>query len=89
MTGCTPDTSLPITEHMNSSAGVQKDCQAHYSAANEGWKCNFAQHTASFNKAPLFARQSTYDSWQSSNVLDSSVCPATNCQSPHSVTSSV
>jgi hypothetical protein len=60
-------------EHMNSSAGVQKECQAHYGALGEGWRCNFAQYTASFNKAPLFARQSTYDSWQSGNVLHSSV----------------
>jgi hypothetical protein len=58
---------------MNSSAGVQKECQAHYGALGEGWRCNFAQYTASFNKAPLFARQSTYDSWQSGNVLHSSV----------------
>ena len=65
-------------EHMNSSAGVQKDCQAHYAAAGEGWRCNFAQYTASFNKAQLFARQSTYDSWQTDNVLDSTDAAAIN-----------
>lgn len=73
---------------MNSSAGVQQECQVshnHACAAHEintklhgttvgwqashtktgdAWKCNFAQHTSFFNDAPLFARQSTYDSWQ-------------------------
>jgi hypothetical protein len=51
-------------EQMNSSAGVQQECQAAHSKMGDAWKCNFAQHTSSFNDAPLFARQSTYDSWQ-------------------------
>ena len=59
-------------EQMNSSAGVQQECQASHAKTGDGWKCNFAQHTAFFNDAPLFARQSEFDSWQQGNVLVSS-----------------
>ena len=31
--------------------------------------CMFAEHTAPFTHTPLFALQSTYDSWQTSHVL--------------------
>ena len=58
-------------QQQNSSAGVQRECLAHYEPSGEGWRCNFAQYTASFAKAPLFARQSTYDAWQSGNILGS------------------
>ena len=65
-------------QQQNSSVGVQKDCHAAHAKTGDAWMCNFAQHTASFNKAPLFARQSTYDSWQQSNVLGSSDVVAVN-----------
>ena len=54
---------------MNSSAGVDATCAAHYGPRGEGWKCNFAQYTTAFSDAPVFARQSTYDSWQTQHVL--------------------
>lgn len=58
-------------EQQNSSSGVDRSCLAHYGPLGEGWKCNFAQYTAAYNDAPLFARQAIYDSWQTSNILGS------------------
>ena len=70
-------------QQQNSSVGVQKDCYAAHAKTGDAWMCNFAQHTASFNKAPLFARQSTYDSVRppahASSRAASALAPPARC----------
>merc|ERR1712039_280711 len=65
-------------QQQNSSAGVDRSCLAHYGPLGQGWRCNFAQYSAAFNDAPLFARQALYDSWQTANDLGSKDTGAVN-----------
>jgi len=55
---------------MNATSGVHQGCIANY-AIKEQWKCMFAQYTAPFITTPMFPLQSEYDSWQTSQDLDS------------------
>ena len=52
----------------NSSGGVNRDCVA-AKKRNDAPECMFAQHTAPFIRAPIFALQSQYDAWQLGSVL--------------------
>ena len=52
-------------ETFNSSGGVNQDCIA----AKKGSDCIFAEHTAPFSRAPIFALQSQYDEFQMVAVL--------------------
>ncbi|KAJ9466998.1 Pectin acetylesterase 9 [Diplonema papillatum] len=55
----------------NASAGgsMDADCVAHYAAANETWKCNFAQYVYDFVDTPIFIVNSGFDAWQSECIL--------------------
>jgi hypothetical protein len=50
----------------NATDGINQDCvKAH---PGEEWKCMFAEHSAEHIRAPVFAMQSQYDSWQTGHV---------------------
>jgi hypothetical protein len=54
----------------NASGGVHRGC-IRATPLQERWKCMFAKHVAPFIRAPMFALQSQYDSWQTANVQGS------------------
>eukprot|EP00463_Aulacantha_scolymantha_P000525 TRINITY_DN1319_c0_g2_i1.p1 TRINITY_DN1319_c0_g2~~TRINITY_DN1319_c0_g2_i1.p1 ORF type:complete len:383 (+),score=89.85 TRINITY_DN1319_c0_g2_i1:109-1257(+) len=59
-----------VFNQMNATSGVHQGCIAGQ-AKDESWKCMFAQYTAPFIKTPMFPLQAEYDSWQTSQDLNS------------------
>jgi len=55
---------------MAAQAGVNQDCVRAF-LPRDDWRCFFAQHTAPFIKTPIFPLQAKYDSWQTSEDLNS------------------
>ena len=57
---------------MNSSAGVNRACAAHYAPQGDGeaWRCIFANESWTFSATPTFALQSAIDAYQISDILD-------------------
>jgi hypothetical protein len=60
-----------VFHQMNGSAGINPICARYYAPTNETWKCIFAQNTAPFCQAPMFAMQSQYDQYQIGAILGS------------------
>jgi hypothetical protein len=48
----------------NASSSLSPECQAHYSATGDSWKCIMAPYAAPFVATPWFALQSRFDKWQ-------------------------
>ena len=66
-----PNQMAKVFEMANASRGVDQGCIAHYKAADPSllWRCNFAHGSYAFTDRPVFSLDSSFDSWQSSNVF--------------------
>ena len=51
-------------EIQNATMGINQDCVEAHRESDDVWKCMFAEHSSEHIRAPVFALQSQYDSWQ-------------------------
>jgi len=61
-----------VFDQMNATSGVNQACIQAHEATQDTWKCFFAQWTSPHITTPTFPLQSVYDSWQTSEDLNSS-----------------
>ena len=67
-----------IFARMNATGGVPSACIADPAFADDPAACMFAENAAATLRAPVFAQQSTYDTWQIDNILHKKDAAAIN-----------
>lgn len=67
-----------IFARMNATGGVPSACIADPAFEDDPAACMFAENAAATLRAPVFAQQSTYDTWQIDNILHKKDAAAIN-----------